>query len=41
MLMLVVLAFAVAAIILWPPQCSTSPGASIGYSIVLAGCERR
>jgi hypothetical protein len=41
-LMLVILAFAcVVAVILWPPRCSTSPGASIGYSILLAGCDRR
>jgi len=42
LLMLVILAFAcVVAVILWPPRCSTSPGASIGYSILLAGCDRR
>jgi hypothetical protein len=27
--------------ILWPPRCSTSPSASIGYSMLLAGCEQR
>jgi len=24
--------------VLWPPGCSTSPSASIAYSMLLAGC---
>jgi hypothetical protein len=37
---LIVLAFAcLAAAVLWPPQCSSGPSASIGDSMLLVGCR--